>query len=155
MRKVVLIPIIVLSALVALSSCKSKEQKADALIKDYMFKHLHDYDSYEAVETKVDSAYNTPFFHPDILSFAADAIDADEEKEELKDEVERASRIMDIWEDSWSASGRERYYEAREDFVTKYRDLCEATLNYTQSLQGIRHLLDSLDREFIGWSVRE
>ncbi len=36
-------------ALFILVGCTSNEKKAEKLIDDYMYKHLHDYKSYEAV----------------------------------------------------------------------------------------------------------
>lgn len=40
-----------------LVGCKSKEEKAQEAIKKEMFKTLYDFNSYEPIETKVDSSF--------------------------------------------------------------------------------------------------
>ena len=85
MKRLFFILTCAISVLFTLSSCKSKEQQAEALINDYIFKHLHDYASYEAVETKVDSAYNSPYYDNLILLFADEAIDFEKDNVELKE----------------------------------------------------------------------
>ena len=42
-------------------SCSSNESKVEDLISDYMFKNLNDFDSYEPIETKVDSFYTSVY----------------------------------------------------------------------------------------------
>ena len=152
MKRFFFIRIVVIIAIVGVSSCKSNEQKAEALIKDYMFKHLHDYASYEVVETKVDSAYNTLFDNL-IMSNAFDVIEMKEECDDLEDDVEYAKDIMNVWDDSSNPYVRSRYNEARKEYITKYREYVESNLNYVRGLQGIRHRMDTLNREFIGWIV--
>lgn len=63
MKKVLQYTILLVLAIVSFSACKSNEQKAAALIKDYMFKNLFDYESYEPIETSIDSAYNQPMMN--------------------------------------------------------------------------------------------
>lgn len=46
-----------LTAIFILSGCKSKEEKALEIIKNEMFKTLYDFESYQPIETKVDSAF--------------------------------------------------------------------------------------------------
>ena len=52
---------IVVSATMLLSGCKSKEEKANELIKDDMFKVLYDFASYEPIETNIDSAFTSVY----------------------------------------------------------------------------------------------
>ena len=70
MRKILQYAILLVLAIVSFSACKSNEQKAAALIKDYMFKNLFDYESYEPIETSIDSAYNQPMMNSQILALA-------------------------------------------------------------------------------------
>lgn len=49
--------IMALTAIFILSGCKSKEEKALEIIKNEMFKTLYDFESYQPIETKVDSAF--------------------------------------------------------------------------------------------------
>lgn len=53
-----------------LFSCKTKEEKALELIKNEMFKTLYDFKSYEPIETKVDSAFNSVYTDSTILALA-------------------------------------------------------------------------------------
>lgn len=45
----------------SLVQCKSNEEKALELIHEQMFKTLFDFESYQPVETKIDSAFHTPY----------------------------------------------------------------------------------------------
>lgn len=49
--------IMALAGIFILTGCKSKEEKALEAIKDEMFKTLYDFESYQPVETKIDSAF--------------------------------------------------------------------------------------------------
>ena len=42
-----------------LCSCQSREEKVAELIKQEMFKTLYDFESYEPIETKIDSAFTS------------------------------------------------------------------------------------------------
>lgn len=143
----------VLAAAFAVVGCKSNEQKAEALIKDYMYKHLHDYDSYEVVETKVDSAYNKPFFDQGIMSAALNAVEAKEKMDEHSSKYERAQSSMEIWEDSYSSMGRREYRNARKEYISEFLNFSKCYLQYFESLHEISQISDTLDREFIGWMV--
>ena len=50
-----------LVAIIALVGCKSKEEKAAEMIKKELFKTLYDFDSYQPIETKVDSAFYSAY----------------------------------------------------------------------------------------------
>ncbi|MBQ7422779.1 MAG: hypothetical protein IJV27_11665 [Prevotella sp.] len=134
-------------------SCKSNEQKAEALIKDYMFKHLHDYNSYEIVETKVDSAYNRPFYDKAVMSAALSAVKANKETKEHYPKYNRAKSTMEIWEDSFSSAGRREYRNARKEYLTEFKKFTESFLEYNKSMFAIASTLDTLERQFIGWVV--
>ena len=54
MKKIIFIT---LSAIFVLSGCKSKEDKALEVIKNQMFQTLYDFESYQPIETKIDSAF--------------------------------------------------------------------------------------------------
>lgn len=48
----------IFSTLLFCSCGKSKEEKADSLIKKYLLEELYNYDSYSFIESKFDEAYN-------------------------------------------------------------------------------------------------
>lgn len=143
----------IIIALLAFSGCKSNVQKAEALIKDYMFKTLYDFDSYEVVETTIDSAFNNPIMNSRILSLAMDAIEKDEESENHHDEYEHASRSMDIWSGGWSSTSIREFNKAREKAIEELLSSVEAKRVYYQDLQQIKAMSDTLSRGHIGWTV--
>lgn len=52
--------------------CKSKEDKALAVIKDYFFNTMADFNSYQPIETIIDSAFQTCCTDRLVLSYAND-----------------------------------------------------------------------------------
>lgn len=57
-----------LTAIFILSGCKSKEEKALEIIKNEMFKTLYDFESYQPIETKIDSAFYLPILIQSLLN---------------------------------------------------------------------------------------
>jgi len=121
-------------AIVSFSACKSNEQKAAALIKDYMFKNLFDYESYEPIETSIDSA-------------------KEKEAEEHHEEYEDASRTMDIWSGGWSSSSTREYNKARKKAIEELIASVEGTRASIRNLKQIKSMADTLSSGFIGWSA--
>ena len=70
-----------------LFSCtQTKEEKAAEIAKSEMIKILYNVDSYEPIETQVDSAYTSVYTDFDVVRAAHDLIElnADEKKEGLQ-----------------------------------------------------------------------
>lgn len=141
-------------ALFIIVGCASNEKKAEKLIDDYMFKHLHDYKSYEPVETTIDTLYNTPFTDDDCVQ-AASQIDFHAQKaDKYREEAESAERKMNIWSGGWSSTSRSEYLKAAHDFY-------EAKMNeLIESREGIKNTkiilekLPELDgKTQVGWIV--
>ena len=63
--------------------CKSKEDKANELIKDYMFKNLYDFESYQPIETTIDSAFHTIYNDSTALYYAYSILFSEEEQNDL------------------------------------------------------------------------
>lgn len=117
MKKVVLIIMSVFLAL-AFTQCKSKEDKALALIDDYMFKTLYDYESYQPVETKIDSAFHT-FYNDSVINvYAYIVLKYQEEYDEARENFHEAESMMDIWSGSLSSYGRDKWDDAVADAKT-------------------------------------
>ena len=62
--------LIVLFMAALLLSCKSQTDKALKLIDREMFKTLHDYSSYEPIETSVDSAFTSIYRDTVVINYA-------------------------------------------------------------------------------------
>ena len=136
MRKILQYAILLVLAIVSFSACKSNEQKAAALIKDYMFKNLFDYESYEP-----------------ILALALDSVEKEKEAEEHHEEYEDASRTMDIWSGGWSSSSTREYNKARKKAIEELIASVESTRASVRNLKQIKSMADTLSSGFIGWSA--
>lgn len=154
MKKHLHLLLIAIFSFLSLASCTSKEEKANKLINDYMFKHLHDFLSYEMVETKVDTAYNSPIINSAIRAIAVRVKEAFENSRKSSSKRESAMSSMKIWGDSWSSYSRTQYNEAKE----KYKEALTEFVNYIgqvhHGLVSIHNLIEEMDqKEFIGWQV--
>ncbi len=67
--KAKVLPIILIA--VIFTACQSKEEKLNKLIKDDLFKTLYDFESYEPIETIIDSAFTSIYRDSTILYSAA------------------------------------------------------------------------------------
>ena len=81
-----------------LVSCISDEDKAENLIKEKMFKTLFDFESYEPIETIIDSSFTTVYRDSIIQNYAitrqAYSNLIDKEKRELED----IGSSIEIWD---------------------------------------------------------
>lgn len=134
-------------------SCKSKEEKALELINDYMFSTLYDYESYQPIETSIDSAFLSPYTDSICIAQALMAVYADEKADEYEETANSAKMSMDIWEDSYSSYGRTQFKKA----LSEYKDAANSRLDmlYT-ALECSVHIYeraDTLSCDFCGWKV--
>ena len=115
MKKLILSLIIIALCLVG---CMSEEDKANELIKKELFKTLYDFESYEPIETIIDSSFTTIYRDSVIMSYAyikqvySDLID--EEIEEIKD----IGSSMEVWVGSRSSYGRSKIKKLKERVLT-------------------------------------
>lgn len=153
MKKVLQYTILLVLSFVSFSACKSNEQKAAALIKDYMFKNLFDYESYEPIETSIDSAYNQPMMNSQILALALDSVEKEKESEEHHEKYEDASRTEDIWSGGWSSYSTREYNKARKKAIEELIASIEGTRASVRNLKQIKSMADTLSSGFIGWAA--
>lgn len=150
MKKVFYIVISVL----AVVACSSKEDKANKLIKDYMYKHLHDFKSYEAIETKVDTLYNTPFSSNECISLANTAYSVLENMQEYGDKAERDEQSMDIWSGGWSSTSRNEYTKAYKSWLNNKINETTERITYLTAAKELLEKTKGLDgKEQVGWLV--
>ncbi len=135
------------------TSCKSNEEKALALIDHYMLKSLYDYDSYQPVETKIDSAFYSPYTNKELLA-SAQKVDAayDETMKNMK-EASHAMEIAAIWADSYSSYSRSKYRKASNE-AKEYKSNAEAALKtMLQEMKFINVESKKISTDFYGWNV--
>lgn len=140
---------------ISVSSCKSKEDKANEFIKNEMFKTLYDFSSYEPIETIVDSAFTSIYTDSTILTQAFGLEYALEKTNEYIDAVKSAKSIMEIWKpDHYSSNyAYSKYNEALNEY-NKNLELANTCVSLADSLS--REVLTSIKKfqpEFIGWEA--
>ena len=141
--------------LVLLVSCSSNEDKANRLIKKEMKKTLFIADSYEPVETQLDSAF-APFDNPELFESMFDFFQYSEELEKVKLDIKHAKSSMSIWSESYSSLGesqfvKNEYEEARREYeqaVAREKTLTDIMMNKATKLK----MLES-PSEFIGYKA--
>lgn len=141
----------VLVFVLALVGCKSKEDKALELIDKEMFQTLYDYDSYQPVETKLDSAFTQYLMDDEIRANAIDLAALSELRKEYEEEADEAETTMEIWEDSYYS--RDRYYKAKKEFVEATVKRIECMSKELNSMKSLYKGISEFEKEFCGWEV--
>ena len=103
------------------ASCNnSPESKANDLIKEEMKKSLYHVDSYDPVETIVDSAFS-PKDDPELIGLLTDAADLGREDESYESKAKRAKSSMAIWSGPYQSEyDRVRYNEEKQEYEEAY-----------------------------------
>lgn len=136
-----------------LFSCQNREEKAAELIKQEMFKTLYDFESYEPIETKIDSAFTSIYTDSIIKSYAYIARAFLDDVEENLDKIKDDRNTMEIWSDSYSSLGRSKYNEALKNYgerLDKTKRYMEVVNNYMDSIKIIS---SNFKPEFYGWKA--
>ena len=144
---------IVVSATMLLSGCKSKEEKANELIKDDMFKVLYDFASYEPIETNIDSAFTSVYTDSIITRHAYFIKIAIEKADEYLDEMKDARKTMEIWSDGYSSYSNSSYYEAKNKFNENLEKAKACTNMVTLHSDSIKDRANFIKKEFCGWKA--
>lgn len=145
-----------LSICLSFSQCKSKEDKANELIKDYMFKNLYDFESYQPIETKIDSAFHTIYNDTTAMYYAYSMILSKEKQKDLESDYESIKTSIDIWCDSYSYYSSYSYkkcQECREQALENLRKRMFWMARVESYRDSIVGLSDTLQDSFIGWQV--
>lgn len=106
----------------------SREEKAVAIAKSEQSKILSHVDSYEPVETRIDSAYTSVYTDLDVVRAVNDLIELYAEEEKLRRQYNSAKSSAALWSDSWSAYSKEQYRQAKEemdDYAEKLEELAK------------------------------
>jgi hypothetical protein len=149
MKKILFLATVVL----VMTGCKSREEKAAELIKQEMFKTLYDFESYEPIETKIDSAFTSIYTDTLALLYANEVSSMFNELDDAKTEYESAKSAMEIWSDSYSSLGVYKFNEAKKkvnDYIEKIDDALKKTENIYES---IKKRNNEIGRSFIGWEA--
>ena len=118
-----------------------------------MFKTLYDFESYEPIETKIDSAFTSIYTDSIIKSYAYIARAFLDDVEENLDKIKDDRNTMEIWSDSYSSLGRSKYNEALKNYgerLDKTKRYMEVVNNYMDSIKIIS---SNFKPEFYGWKA--
>lgn len=142
-------------ALFIIVGCSSNEKKANKLIDDYMFRHLHDYKSYEVVETIIDTLYNVPITDDVCFQAAIQMAIHSEQSDEYKEEAEDAESTMDIWSGGWSSTSRKEWNKAAQKSMEARINQCIENQERLRYAKIIVEKLPKLDgKTQVGWLVK-
>lgn len=144
-----------ISALVLCGCRKNLEEQAQEAVKNELHKTLYYFDSYEPLETKVDSAFNTPENNPDVNEFMRSVWEQMDQVKEFAAELENAERTIASLSDARKLGGSFAYdyNEAVKDKVyveTKIKDNLKVV--YENALKFSK-FISQADSSFIGWRV--
>ena len=150
MKRLVLI-LIVVPLLVA---CGGREKRAEKIAEETVVKTLYYPDTYEPVETVVDSAFVSIYTNQEALAAAYEIIDLKQEREHLQMDYSSALSSVSLWKDSWGSYSREQYRQSKEALADAERKLkdCEADLKKQKTI--IRTCYETINEgEFFGWGI--
>ncbi|MEZ3590790.1 MAG: hypothetical protein K1V84_07120 [Muribaculaceae bacterium] len=155
--------IITLITLIGLCSCgKSKEEKAQEMAANYLKGVLYHFDSYEPLQTKVDSSFVALSTDKEAIELTLDMLKLFNSAQEYADKVERAESSMDIWFPGGysSAYSKGEYRRAKEErdnnqqLLDKTKDRIQNQFSKIKSRQSYLEAEALLKiGDFNGWKV--
>lgn len=122
MKKIIILFSMAMIMFCTQSCQKSPEAKVESLIENSLKKNLYHPESYEAVETQLDSAYaplDDPKFYEKTLKLA----NYNSQAIELDKEMKQAKSSMAIYSDRYSEYSRNEYQEAKEKYENTQAEL--------------------------------
>ena len=143
---------LILSIVPFLFSCaQTREQRGAEIAKSEMMKRLYDADSYEPIETQIDSAYTSIYTDLAVIRAVHDLIElnADEKKERLQRQYNSAKSSAAIWSDSrgWSSYAKEEM----DDYANQLKELDEEVKVKMNEIRD--HANAVSEHQFCGWNI--
>ncbi len=155
--------IITLVALIGLCSCgQSKEEKAQEMAANYLKGVLYHFDSYEPLQTKVDSSFVALSTDREAIELTLDMLKLFQSAQEYADKIESAESSMEIWSPSGysSAYSKGEYRRAKEERDNNQRLLDKTKYRIQNQFSKIKSRQSYLEAEallkigdFNGWKV--
>lgn len=128
-------------------------KKAAELIKQDMFKTLYDFESYEPIETKIDSAFTSIYTDSIIKSHAYIARAFLDDARENLDKAKDARKTMEIWRDGYTSLSRSKYQEANSDYQDRMEKIDKYMEIVNVHMDSIKLLSSNFKSEFYGWKA--
>lgn len=141
--------------LTALSACSpTKEEKAQEMAANYLKCVLYHFDSYEPLQTIVDSSFVLLSTDKEAIELTMDMLKLFQSAQEYAEKVERAESSMEIWSFPGGLYTKGEYRRAKEkrdenqELLDKTRD---RILNQFSKIKERQGTLD--EGKFDGWKV--
>lgn len=155
--------IITLVAFIGLCSCgKSKEERAQEMAANYLKGILYHFDSYEPLQTKVDSSFVALSTDKEAIELTLEMLKLVNYAQEYADKVERAESSMEIWSPNGysTAYSKGEYRMAKEERDNNHQLLEKTKDRIQKQFSKIKSRQSYLEAEallkvgdFNGWKV--
>ena len=145
--------LLILAAAICLIACsESNEEKAGKLAKEALNSVIVNIETYEPIETIVDSAF-APLTSPEMFNLFAQLPDQFRVYANNQEEMERAKITMSIYDNAYSSYEKESYNRAKEDYERYSRRVAD----FEEKMHAFTEKLKRYSNEepvFCGYKVR-
>ena len=129
-------------------------QKAALFAENEVKKILNDASSYEAVETRVDSAFTSIYTDYEACAAAYEISELRSKQEALQDEYDREKSSAAIWSNSWDAYSKEQHRQAQKEMEEIGNKLKNVNDEIEENKTIIKNRYKTLDEnKFCGWAI--
>lgn len=140
-----------------LTACEpSKEEKAQEMVANYLKGVLYHFDSYEPLQTKVDSSFVSLSTDKEAIDLTLDMLKLFQSVQEYEEKIKQAERSMEIWSlDGYSSAySKGEYNRAKEERDNNQRLLDKAKKRIQNQFFKIKNRQSNLKNgNFDGWRV--
>ena len=154
---------VIAASLLILSACgPTQEEKAQSMVANYLKGVLYHFDSYEPLQTKVDSLFVSLETDEEAIKLTLDMLKLFQSAQEYADKIEMAESSMEIWSPSGysSAFSKGEYRRAKEErdsnqeLLDKTKDRINKQFSKIKSRQSYLEAEATLKMgDFDGWKV--
>lgn len=149
--------ILTIASLVTLSACgPSNEEKAQEMAANYLKGVLFHFDSYEPLETIVDSSFVSLATDEEAIELTLNMLQLIHTANEYSDEIKKAERSMELWQPrGYSTAFSDGEYRRAKEERDKNQQLFDKTTERIQNqFSKIKNRQKSLEiGTFDGWKV--
>lgn len=147
--------IIIFCAVFVLFGCtQSKEKKAKIFAEQEVVKILNNADSYEPVETKVDSAFTNIYIDTDACVAANELLKLDKERGIFRVELQSAKSDAAIYSDFYDAYSKEEYRQAKMELQSVRKKITQLNTEIENQKSIIKARNEEIENgTFCGWCI--
>lgn len=151
--------ILIFISIILLASCENRDDKIQNAVSQELKGVLYDFESYEPIKTKVDSAFSSPYIDPEVKSLMYSMVKPMQELEQAKEDYNDALSSVALWDMPYSSNYSR---QQREEAIAK-RDAAKLNIENIQAqlITVIKALYTCIKEDetnkdnFIGWFVTQ